>query len=105
MKLKDSTIKDFAKALGMTDNIEKEILTICPNNHLKLLFQPILIIPEVLKHLLISVLFFLLFPYLVIRSLYVERHRIGVLYYYFKHRKEIKAYKQYLKSKETKCAK
>ncbi|EAI8300361.1 hypothetical protein CT954_01370 [Campylobacter jejuni] len=123
MKLKNSTIKDFAEVLGddTIDDVEineaerehyqRYIPKISVKNNLKEIFLPIFELKEaVLEALEIFVnvfrciLYFTLFPIVVIMHCFYARKRIRILYLYLiKHRKEIKAYKKYLhESKEQK---
>ncbi|WP_299327289.1 hypothetical protein [uncultured Helicobacter sp.] len=115
MKLKESTIRDFAEALGETDELgeyriehyQKAILKVSVKNNLRHIFSPLFDVKDCVLKLLSCVCFLVCFPITLILSAleYDSRRRIKVLYLYLiKHRKEIKAYKQYLKSKETKCA-
>ncbi|WP_270971097.1 hypothetical protein [Campylobacter upsaliensis] len=119
MKLKNSTIKDFAEALGETDELDeyriehyhKAIPKVSVRNNLKEIFLPIFELKEaVLEALEIFVnvfrciLYFTLFPIVVVMHCFYARKRIRILYLYLiKHRKEIKAYKKFLQeSKEQK---
>lgn len=123
MKLKDSTIKDFAEALGddtiddveigetMREHYHRVISKVSVRNNLKEIFLPIFELKEaVLEALGIfvnvfrCVLYFTLFPIVVIKHCFYARKRIRILYFYLiKHRKEIMAYKKYLhESKEQK---
>ncbi|EAI6697255.1 hypothetical protein DBV32_07620 [Campylobacter upsaliensis] len=119
MKLKNSTIKDFAEALGETDELgeyriehyHKAIPKVSVRNNLKEIFLPIFELKEaVLEALEIfvnvfrCVLYFTLFPIVVIMHCFYARKHIRILYLYLiKHRKEIKTYKKYLQeSKEQK---
>ncbi|EOD6325417.1 hypothetical protein ACJZUN_000887 [Campylobacter upsaliensis] len=121
MKLKEATIKDFAEALGEIDELDeyriehyhKAIPKVSVRNNLKEIFLPIFELKEaVLEALEIFVnvfrciLYFTLFPIVVIMHCFYARKRIRILYLYLiKHRKEIKAYKKFLQeSKQTqKC--
>ncbi|EAI7244216.1 hypothetical protein CK727_02355 [Campylobacter upsaliensis] len=117
MKLKNSTIKDFAQALGETDELgeyriefyQKAIPKLSVRNNLREIFLPIFELKEaVLEALEIfvnvfkCVLYFTLFPIVVVMHCFYARKRIRILYLYLiKHRKEIKAYKKFLQeSKE-----
>ncbi len=119
MKLKDSTIKDFAEALGETDELgedriehyHKAIPKVSVRNNLKEIFLPIFELKEavlealeIFVNLIKCVLYFTLFPIVVIKRCFYARKRIRILYLYLiKHRKEIKAYKKYLhETKEQK---
>lgn len=123
MKLKNSTIKDFAQALGddTIDDVEigearrehyqRAIPKVSVRNNLREIFLPIFELKEaVLEALEIFVnvfrciLYFTLFPIVVVMHCFYARKRIRILYLYLiKHRKEIKAYKKYLhESKEQK---
>lgn len=111
MKLKDSTIKDFAEALGddTIDDIEigearrehyqraipkiSVELKISVKNNLRHIFSPL----DCILKLLSCVCFLVCLPITLILSAlkYDSRRRIKVLYLYLvKHRKEIKAYKK-----------
>ncbi|EOX9295599.1 hypothetical protein ACPX03_001908 [Campylobacter jejuni] len=119
MKLKEATIKDFAEALGEIDELDeyriehyhKAIPKVSVRNNLKEIFLPIFELKEaVLEALEIFVnvfrciLYFTLFPIVVVMHCFYARKRIRILYLYLiKHRKEIKAYKKFLQeSKEQK---
>ena len=119
MKLKESAIKDFAEALGETDELgedriehyHKAIPKVSVRNNLKEIFLPIFELKEavlealeIFVNLIKCVLYFTLFPIVVVKHCFYARKRIRILYLYLiKHRKEIKAYKQYLQeSKEQK---
>lgn len=123
MMIKNSTIKDFAEALGddtiddvvigeaMREHYHRIIPKVSVRNNLKEIFLPILELKEaVLEALEIfvnvfrCVLYFTLFPIVVIKHCFYARKRIRILYLYLiKHRKEIRAYKKYLhESKEQK---
>lgn len=123
MMIKNSTIKDFAEALGddtiddvetseaMREHYQRYIPKISVKNNLREIFLPILELKEaVLEALEIfvnvfrCVLYFTLFPIVVIKHCFYARKRIRLLYLYLiKHRKEIRAYKKYLhESKEQK---
>lgn len=119
MMIKNSTIKDFAEALGEIDELDeyriehyhKAIPKVSVRNNLKEIFLPIFELKEaVLEALEIfvnvfrCVLYFTLFPIVVIMHCFYARKRIRILYLYLiKHRKEIKAYKKFLQeSKEQK---
>lgn len=107
MKLQDSTIKDFAEALGETDELDenriehyhKAIPKVSVKNNLRHIFSPLLEVKDCILKLLSCVCFLVCLPITLILSAleYDSRRRIKVLYlYFFKHRKEIKAYKKYL---------
>lgn len=107
MKLKDSTIKDFAEALGERDELgenriehyHKAIPKVSVRNNLRHIFSPLLEVKDCILKLLSCVCFLVCLPITLILSAleYDSRRRIKVLYLYLvKHRKEIKAYKQYL---------
>lgn len=111
MKLKQSTIKDFAEALGEIDELgenriefyQKAIPKLSVRNNLKEIFSPLFDVKDCILKLLSCVCFLVCLPITLILSAleYDSRRRIKVLYLYFiKHRKEIKAYKKYLQ--ETK---
>lgn len=120
MKLKESTIRDFAKALGddTIDDVEigearrehyhRAIPKVSVRNNLKEIFLPIFELKEavlealeIFVNLIKCILYFTLFPIIVIKRCFYARKRIRILYLYLiKHRKEIKAYKKYLQ--ETK---
>lgn len=123
MKLKNSTIKDFAEALcddtiddaeigeARREHYHKAIPKVSVRNNLKEIFLPIFELKEaVLEALEIFVnvfrciLFFTLFPIVVAMHCFYARKYIRILYLYLiKHRKEIKAYKKFLQeSKEQK---
>lgn len=123
MKLKNSTIKDFAEALGndtiddveigeaMREHYHRIIPKVSVRNNLKEIFLPIFELKEaVLEALEIfvnvfrCVLYFTLFSIVAIKHCFYARKRIRILYLYLiKHRKEIRAYKKYLhESKEQK---
>lgn len=117
MKLKESTIKDFAKALDddTIDDVEigearrehyhRAIPKLSVKNNLKHIFPPLFDVKDCILKLLSCVFFLVCLPIALILSAfeYDSRRRIKVLYLYLiKHRKEIKAYKKYLKNKETK---
>lgn len=116
MKLKNSTIKDFAEALGETDELgeyriehyHKAIPKVSVKNNLRHIFSPLFDVKDCILKLLSCVCFLVCLPITLILSAleYDSRRRIKVLYLYLiKHRKEIKAYKQYLQeSKEQKWA-
>ena len=115
MKLQDSTIKDFAEALGETDELDenriehyhKAIPKVSVKNNLRHIFSPLLEVKDCILKLLSCVCFLVCLPITLILSAleYDSRRRIKILYLYFiKHRKEIKAYKKYLhETKEQKC--
>lgn len=107
MKLKQSTIKDFAEALGEKDELgeyriehyHKAIPKVSVRNNLKEIFSPLFDVKDCILKLLSCVCFLVCLPIVLILSAleYDSRRRIKVLYLYFiKHRKEIKAYKKYL---------
>lgn len=107
MKLKDSTIKDFAEALGEADELgesriehyHKAIPKVSVRNNLRQIFSPLLDVKDCILKLLSCVCFLVCLPITLILSAleYDSRRRIKVLYFYLiKHRKEIKAYKKYL---------
>ena len=111
MKLKESTIKDFAEALGETDELgeyriefyHKAIPKVSVRNNLRHIFSPLFDVKDCVWKLLSCVCFLVCLPIALILSAleYDSRRRIKVLYLYLiKHRKEIKAYKKYLQ--ETK---
>ena len=120
MMIKNSTIKDFAEALGddTIDDVEigeamrehycRIISKVSVKNNLKEIFLPIFELKEaVLEALGIfvnvfrCVLYFTLFPIVVIKHCFYARKRIRILdLYLVKHRKEIMSYKKYLQ--ETK---
>ena len=123
MKLKNSTIKDFAETLdddtiddveiseARREHYQRAIPKVSVKNNLKEIFLPIFELKEaVLEALEIFVnvfrciLYFTLFPIVVIMHCFYARKRIRILYLYLiKHRKEIRAYKKYLhESKEQK---
>lgn len=123
MKLKNSTIKDFAEALGddtiddveigetMREHYHRVISKVSVRNNLKKIFLPIFELKEavlealeVFVNVFRCVLYFTLFPIVVIKHCFYARKRIRILYLYLiKHRKEIRAYKKYLhESKEQK---
>lgn len=123
MKLKYSTIKDFAEALdddsidemeigeARQEHYQRYIPKIIVKNNLREIFLPIFELKEavlealeIFVNLIKCVLYFTLFPIVVIKHCFYARKRIRILYLYLiKHRKEIKAYKQYLQeSKEQK---
>lgn len=117
MKLKDSTIKDFAEALGddtiddaeigeaRREHYHRAIPKVSVRNNLRHIFSPLLEVKDCILKLLSCVCFLVCLPITLILSAleYDSRRRIKVLYLYLiKHRKEIKAYKKYLKNKETK---
>lgn len=123
MKLKESTIKDFAEALGdgtiddaeideaMQEHYHKAIPKVSVRNNLKEIFLPIFELKEavlealeIFVNLIKCILYFTLFPIVVIKHCFYARKRIRILYLYLiKHRKEIKAYKKYLQdTKEQK---
>lgn len=117
MKLKESTIRHFAKALGddTIDDVEigeariehyhKAIPKVSVRNNLRHIFSPLFDVKDCVLKLLSCVCFLVCLPITLILSAleYDSRRRIKVLYLYLiKHRKEIKAYKKYLKSKEQK---
>lgn len=111
-------IRDFAQALGETDELSENriehyhraIPKVSVRNNLKEIFLPILELKEaVLEALEIflnvfrCVLYFTLFPVVVIMHCFYARNRIRILYLYFvKHRKEIKGYKKYLEQTKEK---
>lgn len=115
MKLKESTIKDFAVALGETDELSEHrikfyhraIPKVSVKNNLREIFLPILELKEavleafnIFVNVFKCVLYFTLFPLVVIMHCFYARNRIRILYLYLiKHRKEIKAYKKYLQIK------
>ena len=115
MKLKDSTIKDFAEALGETDELgeyriqhyHKAIPKVSVRNNLRHIFSPLLDVKDCILKLLSCVCFLVCLPITLILSAleYDSRRRIKILYLYLvKHRKEIEAYKKYLhETKEQKC--
>lgn len=107
MRLKSSTIKDFAEALGEKDELgenriehyHKAIPKVSVRNNLKEIFSPLLEVKDCILKLLSCICFLVCLPITLILSAleYDSRRRIKVLYLYLvKHRKEIKAYKQYL---------
>lgn len=107
MKLKQSTIKDFAEALGEIDELgenriehyHRAIPKVSVRNNLKEIFSPLFDVKDCILKLLSCVCFLVCLPITLILSAleYDSRRRIKVLYLYFiKHRKEIKAYKKYL---------
>lgn len=112
MKLKESTIKDFAEALDETDELDKcriehyhkAIPKVSVRNNLREIFLPIFELKEavlealeIFVNLIKCILYFTLFPIVVIKHCFYARKRIRILYLYLiKHRKEIKAYKKYL---------
>ena len=116
MKLKESTIRDFAKALD-DDSIDEMEIGEARQEHYQMVI-PNLSVKYNLRHILPAlfdvkdyiwklfscVCFFVCLPIALILSAleYDSRRRIKVLYLYLiKHRKEIKAYKKYLQeSKE-----
>lgn len=123
MKLKDSTIKDFAEVVGddTIDDVEigearrehyqRYIPKIIVKNNLREIFLPIFELKEavlealeIFVNLIKCVLYFTLFPIVVIKHCFYARKRIRILYLYLiKHRKEIRTYKKYLqKEKEQK---
>lgn len=117
MKLKESTIKDFAEALGddtiddteigeaRREHYHRAIPKVSVRNNLRHIFSPLLDVKDCILKLLSCVCFLVCLPITLILSAleYDSRRRIKVLYLYLiKHRKEIKAYKKYLKNKETK---
>ncbi|EAL7623948.1 hypothetical protein DU720_01995 [Campylobacter upsaliensis] len=114
MKLKNSTIKDFAQALGETDELDeyriehyhKAIPKVSVRNNLKEIFSSLFDVKDCILKLLSCVCFLVCLPITLILSAleYDSRRRIRVLYLYLiKHRKEIKAYKKFLhESKEQK---
>ena len=120
MKLKESTIKDFAEALSndTIDDVEidearrefyqKAIPNISIKYNLSEIFM-LSTLKEALRaglqtfiRLIKFVLFFALFPLIVVQNFAYKGKYIKILYLYLiKHRKEIKAYKKYLhESKE-----
>lgn len=110
MKLKESTIKDFAKASGDGVEISEVIPKVSVKNNLKEIFLPILELKEavleaweIFVNVFKCVLYFTLFPIVVIKHCFYARNRIRLLYLYLiKHRKEIKAYKKYLQGQKAK---
>ena len=123
MKLKNSTIKDFAEALGddtiddaeigeaRREHYHKAIPKVSVKNNLKEIFLPIFELKEamlealeIFVNLIKCVLYFALFPIIVIKRCFYARKYIRILYLYLiKHRKEIEAYKKYLhETKEQK---
>ena len=116
MKLKESTIKDFAEALGDDSIYEMEIgearrehyqmviPKVSVRNNLRHIFSPLFDMKDCVLKLLSCVCFLVCLPITLTLSAleYDSRRRIKVLYLYLiKHRKEIKAYKKYLQeSKE-----
>ena len=121
MKLKQSTIKDFAEALGYDTIDDVEIgearrefyQKAIPNVSIKYNLNEIFMLStlkEALQaglqtfiNLIKFVLFFALFPLVVVQNFAYKGKYIKILYFYLiKHRKEIKAYKKYLQdTKET----
>ena len=118
MKLKESTIRDFAKALDDDTIDEMEIgearqehyQMVIPNlsvkYNLKHIFPALFDVKDYIWKLFSCVCFLVCLPIALILSAleYDSKRRIKILYLYLiKHRKEIKAYKKYLQeSKETK---
>lgn len=113
MKLKESTIKDFAEVLDEPDGLseyeikhyyQNAMLNISVKDTLKDIFAPIVSIYQALYEIVISALFLVSLPILIICNFFIARKEIRLLYLYLiKHRKEIKAYKKYLQEqKETK---
>ena len=120
MKLKESTIKDFAEAFGdyNIDDVERYearqefYQKAIPNISIKYNLSEIFMLStlkEALRaglqtfiRLIKFVLFFALFPLIVVQNFAYKGKYIKILYLYLvKHRKEIKAYKKYLhESKE-----
>ena len=115
MNLKESTIKDFAEALGddTIDDVEigearREFYhRAIPNVSIKYNLNEIFMLStlkEALQaglqtfiNLIKFVLFFALFPLIVVQNFAYKGKYIKILYLYLiKHRKEIKAYKKYL---------
>lgn len=115
MKLADSTIKDFAEALGDDTEIgeyrrefyQKAIPNVSIKYNLNEIFM-LSTLKEALQaglqtfiNLIKFVLFLALFPLIVVQNFAYKGKYIKILYLYLiKHRKEIKAYKKYLQ--ETK---
>lgn len=107
MRLKSSTIKDFAEALGETDELgenriehyHRAIPKVSVRNNLKEIFSPLFEVKDCILKLLSCVCFLVCLPITLMLSAleYDSRRRIKILYLYLiKHRKEIKAYKKYL---------
>lgn len=107
MKLKQSTIKDFAEALGEKDELgenriehyHRAIPKVSVRNNLKEIFSPLFEVKDCILKLLSCVCFLVCLPITLMLSAleYDSRRRIKILYLYLiKHRKEIKAYKKYL---------
>ena len=113
MKLKESTIKDFAEALGETDELgeyriehyHRAIPKVSVRNNLRHIFSPLLEVKDCILKLLSCVSFLVCLPITLILSAleYDSRRRIKVLYLYLvKHKKEIKAYNKYLEQTKEK---
>ena len=115
MKLKESTIKDFAEALGddtiysveigeaRREHYHRAIPKVSVKNNLKHIFSPLLDVKDCILKLLSCLCFLVCLPIVLILSAleYDSRRRIKILYLYFiKHRKEIKAYKKYLQEQK-----
>lgn len=84
MKLKESTIKDFAKALDeknllseyeIEDYCQKAIPNISVKDTLRDIFAPIVSIYEALSHIIIGILFLASLPILIIWNLFVAKKR------------------------------
>ncbi|CAM3471110.1 hypothetical protein [Helicobacter labetoulli] len=58
---------------------------------LRAIFDPIFIIPEALKGLFVGMLFFILLPFLIIKSVVKRWREARILFVLLKHRKELKA--------------
>lgn len=119
MKLKESTIKDFAEALSndTIDDVEidearqefyqKAIPNVSIKYNLSEIFM-LVTLKEALRaglqtfiNLIKFVLFFALFPLIVVQNFAYKGKYIKILYLYLiKHRKEIKAYKKYLQEQK-----
>lgn len=125
MKLSEVFICDFLNADGYDENSvkiknrgkykpllnEKELIRQSSiisgysiGSMLRAIFDPIFTIPEVLKTMGAGILFFILLPFFIVKSV-VERWRyVRILFVLLKHRKELKAYKKYLQEqKECEC--
>ncbi|MEB2821916.1 hypothetical protein [Campylobacter upsaliensis] len=116
MMIKNSTIKDFAEALGddtiddaeigeaRLEHYHRAILKVSVRNNLRHIFSPLLEVKDCILKLLSCVCFLVCLPITLILSAleYDSKRRIKVLYLYLiKHRKELKAYKKFLhESKE-----
>lgn len=113
MKLKESIIKDFAEALGKTDELgeyriehyQRAIPKVSVRNNLKHIFSPLFDVKDCVLKLLSCVCFLVCLPITLILSAleYDSKRRIKVLYLYLvKHRKHINAYKKYLEQTKEK---